>query len=65
MNTVFIRIYVALQNLANREEGQDMVEYALAVGLICFGATAATKFLAAGLSTAFNNISTNLGSYTS
>jgi Flp pilus assembly pilin Flp len=65
MNTVVIRLYIALQDLASREEGQDMVEYALAVGLICFGATAATRFLAAGLSGAFSGISTTLGSYTS
>jgi Flp pilus assembly pilin Flp len=65
MNNVLIKIHMKLQDLASREEGQDMVEYALAVGLICFGATAATKFLAAGLTSAFTGISTTLGSYTS
>jgi Flp pilus assembly pilin Flp len=42
-----------------------MVEYALVVGLICFGATSTSKFLAGGLATAFGNISTTVGSYVS
>jgi len=32
---------VKFQDLMNREEGQDLVEYALVVALIAFGATAA------------------------
>jgi pilus assembly protein Flp/PilA len=40
MNGLLIRLYVKLQDLTSREEGQDMVEYALVVALIAFGATA-------------------------
>jgi len=36
-----------LQSLVKRQEGQDLVEYALVVALIAFGAVAAMK----GLST--------------
>ena len=54
-----------LQDLAKREEGQDLVEYALVVALIAFGATAGMSQLAQGLNTAFGNIGTTLGTYTS
>jgi len=56
---------VKFQDLASREEGQDLVEYALVVALIAFGATAGMKALATGLNTAFSNISSTLGSYVS
>jgi len=34
MNNLFLSLYVRLQNLMTREEGQDLVEYALLVALI-------------------------------
>ena len=64
MNTMLLKVFVKFQDLASREEGQDLVEYALVVALIAFGATAGMKALAGGLNTAFNNISTQLASYT-
>jgi pilus assembly protein Flp/PilA len=64
MNDTLLKLYVKFQDLASREEGQDLVEYALVVALIAFGATAGMKALAGGLNTAFNNISTQLASYT-
>jgi pilus assembly protein Flp/PilA len=64
MNIMLLKVYVKLQDLASREEGQDLVEYALVVALIAFGATAGMSSLAQGLNTAFGNISTTLGSYT-
>jgi pilus assembly protein Flp/PilA len=65
MNSMLLKLYVKFQDLASREEGQDLVEYALVVALIAFGATAGMKALAGGLNTAFNNISTTLASYIS
>jgi pilus assembly protein Flp/PilA len=65
MNTLLLKLYIKFNELASCEEGQDLVEYALVVALITFGAGAATKFLAQGLSTAFGNISTTVGSYVS
>jgi pilus assembly protein Flp/PilA len=65
MNTMLLKMYVKFQDLAAREEGQDLVEYALVVALIAFGATAGMKALAGGLNTAFSTISTTLGSYIS
>jgi pilus assembly protein Flp/PilA len=51
---------VKFQDLVNREEGQDLVEYALVVALIAFGATAGMKALASGINGAFSTISTTL-----
>jgi pilus assembly protein Flp/PilA len=65
MNAILLKMYVKFQDLASREEGQDLVEYALVVALIAFGATAGMKALATGLNTAFGGISTTLGSYVS
>jgi pilus assembly protein Flp/PilA len=56
MNTMLLKLYVKFQDLASREEGQDLVEYALVVALIAFGATAGMSQLAKGLNTAFSNI---------
>jgi len=65
MNTMLLKLYVKVQDLASREDGQDLVEYALVVALIAFGATAGMKSLATGLNSAFQGISTTLGSYVS
>ena len=62
MNNTLLKLYVKFQDLASREEGQDLVEYALVVALIAFGATAGMKALAGGLNTAFGQISTSLAS---
>lgn len=61
MNHLLIKLYVKFQALKNREEGQDLVEYALVVALIAFGATAGMSALATGINTAFSNVSTQLG----
>jgi len=51
-----------IQDLIHREEGQDLVEYALAVALIAFGATAGMQTVASGLNSAFTTISSTLSS---
>jgi len=65
MNDLMLRMYVKAQDLMSREEGQDLVEYALVVALIAFGATAGMSSLATGLNTAFKGISTTLSTYVS
>jgi pilus assembly protein Flp/PilA len=65
MNNALIWLSVKTQDLLDREEGQDLVEYALIVALLAFGATAGMKNLASGINTAFNGISTKLGTYVS
>jgi pilus assembly protein Flp/PilA len=63
MNSILINLYIKFQALAKREDGQDLVEYALVVALIAFGATAGMRALSLGLNKAFEGISTTLGSY--
>jgi len=60
MKGMLLNLYVKFQDLRDHEEGQDMVEYALVVTLIAFGATAAFSSLAGGISTAFSNLSSKI-----
>jgi pilus assembly protein Flp/PilA len=62
MNDVLLRLYIKFQVLKDSQEGQDMVEYALVVALIAFGAVAGMKNLSKAISTAFSNVSGQLGS---
>jgi pilus assembly protein Flp/PilA len=56
------KLLIEIKNFVFRDEGQDLVEYALVVALIAFGATAAMKGLSSELKTAFSTISSNLSS---
>jgi pilus assembly protein Flp/PilA len=60
MNTMFLKLLVKMQELVNREEGQDLVEYALLVSLIALAAVVSSKALGTGISTIFTNISTSI-----
>jgi pilus assembly protein Flp/PilA len=62
MNNLVSRICFNLQSLVRSEEGQDLVEYALVVALVAFGATAALQTLGSGLNSAFTTISATLAS---
>jgi pilus assembly protein Flp/PilA len=63
MKDTFLKLSIKLQNLMNREEGQDLIEYALIVALIAFAATAGMKTLATDLNLAFSNIGATLNTY--
>ena len=56
MTTLSTNLFLYVRNLVEREEGQDLVEYALVVALIAFGAIAGMQFLATGLNNAFDTI---------
>jgi pilus assembly protein Flp/PilA len=60
MNNLFLSLYVKLLNLINREEGQDLVEYALLVCLIALAAITGVKNVASAVTVVFNNISDSL-----
>lgn len=53
-------VLIALKNRLANEEGQDLVEYALVVALIAFGAVAAMKGLSTEINVAFQTISSDL-----
>jgi len=63
MKDQMLKLSVKIQNLLSREEGQDLIEYALVVALVAFAATAGMKSLATGINTAFTNISSTLATY--
>jgi len=65
VNTLLLKVYIKLDDLASREEGQDMVEYALITALLAFGWIAGVKNVATALNSAFSSISSQLGSYVS
>jgi pilus assembly protein Flp/PilA len=60
MNNLFLTLYVKLQTLMSREEGQDLVEYALLVCLIALAAITGVKNVASAVNGVFNNISSSL-----
>jgi pilus assembly protein Flp/PilA len=63
MHRVIHQISSKLKRFLTEELGQDMVEYALVVALIAFGATAGMRNVAGGVNKAYDNISTNLNTY--
>jgi pilus assembly protein Flp/PilA len=58
------KLSIKLQNILRRDEGQDLIEYALVVALIAFAATAGMSTVAADINAAFTNIGTKLTTYT-
>ena len=48
--------YSKFQTLMLREEGQDLIEYAMVVALIAFAATAGMQAAAGGVNTVFTTI---------
>ena len=60
MNNMLLKLYVKFQDLKNGEEGQDLVEYALVVALIAFGAVTGMSELAKGINNSFSTISSTL-----
>jgi len=64
MNHLLLNAYAKVKSIVLREEGQDLVEYALVVALIAVGATAGMQSLASNLNTVFNNIGTSVASLT-
>jgi pilus assembly protein Flp/PilA len=63
MNTLLLKLYIKLDDLASREDGQDLVEYALLCAMLCFGWVASVRSIATALNSAFGQVSTSLGSY--
>jgi len=60
MNSLINNLYLQVRNMLAHEEGQDLVEYALVVALIAFGAITGMGVLATGLNNAFSNIAATL-----
>ncbi len=53
--------YLVLKAYLNKEEGQDLIEYALIAGLLALAAVAALTLMSGSLETLWNNLSAALG----
>jgi pilus assembly protein Flp/PilA len=64
MNNLLLKMFVKVQNLMgglmSREEGQDLVEYALLIALIALAAITGTNKVASAINGVFSKISTTL-----
>jgi pilus assembly protein Flp/PilA len=59
---MLLRLYVKFQDLMSREEGQDLVEYALVVAVIALGSIAAMNKVANSISSEFSVIESTFSS---
>jgi pilus assembly protein Flp/PilA len=62
MNTMLLKLYVKYQDLMSREEGQDLIEYALVVGLISIAAVAGLGSAATAVNSVISKITSSLNS---
>jgi len=60
MNNLFLKLYVNFQNLAENEQGQDLVEYALLIALISLTVITSVKGIATAVNNVFSSVSDSL-----
>jgi pilus assembly protein Flp/PilA len=60
MDNMLLKMYVKFQELKDREEGQDLVEYALIIALVAVAAVSALTVLASDITGVFSTIDTSL-----
>lgn len=63
MKGVWLRLYLtlpAVREALKNEKGQDLVEYALIIAVICLGIVSGTGTLANGINNAMATVSGNL-----
>lgn len=63
MNNKLMMLSIKLRTLLSDEQGQDLIEYALLVALVAFGATAGMSTLATAINGAFSSVGTVLAGY--
>lgn len=60
MNVLFLKLHLLVQDVLQREDGQDLMEYGLLVALISCVAVAASNGLASAFNDAFVRVSNTL-----
>jgi pilus assembly protein Flp/PilA len=60
MNNLILALYVKVQSILTREDGQDLVEYALLVCLISLAAISGVSKAASAVTGVFSRISGSL-----
>ena len=63
MKDKLMMLSIKLRTLLSDEQGQDLIEYALLVALVAFGATAGMSTLATAINGAFSSVGTVLNKY--
>ena len=63
MKDKLMMLSIKLRTFLADEQGQDLIEYALLVALVAFGATAGMSKLAIAINGAFSSVGTVLNSY--
>ncbi len=58
-----LTLYLKVRNWLEREEGQDLAEYALLIGLIALIVLGAVTLLGSNLSTVFQSLATQVGDW--
>ena len=56
MKDTLLMLSIRLRALLNKEEGQDLIEYALVAALIAFGAVTAMRLLSNDINNAYSYI---------
>jgi Flp pilus assembly pilin Flp len=60
MNNTLARLYLRFHDLRRDERGQDLVEYALMLSLICLTLISGISGIATAVNNVFGNISSSL-----
>jgi pilus assembly protein Flp/PilA len=60
LNDLFLKTYLKIRDLTTREEGQDLVEYALLITLVALAAVGGVRKVTTAINTVFSNISNTL-----
>jgi pilus assembly protein Flp/PilA len=60
MNNLMQKAYLTFYNLLRRQEGQDLVEYALVITMVSLGSVAGINNVASAVNAVFSNISNTL-----
>jgi len=60
LKQALINLYLKVRDLAQHEEGQDLVEYALLITLVALAAVGGIRHVTSAINTVFTNISNTL-----
>lgn len=62
MSTLALAVNTFIRELLVREDGQDLVEYALIASMITFGSVTGMGVLASGINNVFSDVAVSLAS---
>lgn len=60
MQDLFLKLYVTTRSMLAREDGQNLVEYSMAVALIAFGSIAGETAVASSVNKVFVALATTI-----